>query len=328
MPCTFKSGLVHIATLKNYIQGRGYPTSSPKIPGFMQDHHSFSWNGIGQGQDVYVFKSSKPGIYFLPPEPCDEDESYLPYRLEVTVQLCPGWEFKSIYPWAVVESCDNSATAKWNVVVNSRGETTSATAKEKYVGKISWETSLKTSHLPRPPKSIRLNPAGQILTPENSVVLHRDHVLRTEHNYLHAVLRGQLRLPQEIVHNFQLYFIETFGGEIRRWSRRYSIAISFVPQSDIEGATALTITPQPAATVRILMLFSAVDNSGTSQKWKSWTGQRRSLKCALAIKNWAVITGIRTKALSEGTKFRAIEWDVMEVSARLVLPKKPKLEAE
>lgn len=81
----------------------------------------------------------------------------------------------------------------------------------------------------------------------------------------------------------------------------------------MKEAASISITPQPDTTVRILMLFGAVDTTGS---WTSWAGQKRNVRDALEEKNWAEITGIQPISLKDSADFRAIEWSVMQVAPR------------
>lgn len=324
MPCTFKSGMVRVSTLKKYLQDRGYPSSRLTIPETHNDNDNLALarNGIVEGADVHVYNSAKPGIYLLTPERCSRDKYAT--GLSVTLKLCPGWKFKSIYPWSKIKALDGIETAEWKVYVDKNGNTFSNSGLEKCFGHLSWEPTVDTA----------LNPAKLILTPENSVVLERQDVLTCPHWwsdefhggswYFGPVLAKQLGLPKDIIQDFQDYFNANFRDEIRKWENRFSVAVSFVPQKQIEEAAQISITPRPDATARILMVFGAVDTTGKREVWKSWADRRRSVEDALRAKNWAEIIGVQPEALQDGGNLRAIEWIVMQAPVTKIVVMKVK----
>jgi hypothetical protein len=321
MPCTFRSGLVHVSTLKKYVQDRGYPTSRPNVPETHDDDLAFYRNRIVKGADVHVYNSAKPGIYFLPPKRDSPKKDF--NEMSVTLKLCAGWRFKSIYPWTKIKALDGVETAEWKVHLDKKGNTFSNSGSEKYFGHLSWEPTVDTA----------LNPAKLILTPANSVVLKRQDVLGSRAHdvvglhgdlYFRPVLAKQLGLPEDMIQDFQDYFDATFRDEIQKWEDRFSIAVSFVPQKQVDEAARISITPRPDTTARILMVFGAVDTTGKRKVWASWADRRRSVKDALGAKNWAEIIGVQPEALKDGRKFRAIEWSVMQAPVKKLVVEKAK----
>lgn len=274
--------------------------------------------------DIHVHKSDRPGTYFLPRK--QEGSKRHPYELSVTLELCPGWKFDSIYPWTKINALDGIETAQWKVTVDEYGDPVNRSGAEEYHGHLSWETMVNADFRPSPGKNPHFIPALPVLNPTASVVLSRSHVLRSDicgKNYLHQVLAVQLGLPEDIVRDFRDHFEAKFGGCLRNLHARQSIAISFMPQKHIEEAARIRITPQPDATARILMLFGTVDTSQESGSWSAWAGQRHSnVHNALKAKNWAALTGLQPEVLRDKTIFRAIEWGVMRVPEERLIARK------
>lgn len=204
------SDLVHVGTLKKYFQDRGYPTDRPSIPGVYRDNMALARCKITEGSDVYVSRREKPGIYFLPPCGGFQNKSST-VPVSVTLELCLGLKFKSVYPWTTIRAVDGIETAEWKVSLNISGDTFSNLGPEKYFGHLSWETMVDTAFKHQAYKVPRFNPAKPILTPKNSIVLRRSDVLNRHMRdgildsdggvslYLQGVLGRQLGLPQGIV---------------------------------------------------------------------------------------------------------------------------------
>ncbi|ROW00481.1 hypothetical protein VPNG_07952 [Cytospora leucostoma] len=331
IPCVFKSDSVHFNTVWKYLRCRGYPTNRPK---FMRADGEKCvtgaaplWrSGISEGRDVHVYRSDRPGIYILMPW----DRSFLELSSEVSValELRPGWKFSSVYPWTEIRTEDGNETAEWKVSITRNSESVSESGSEKYFGHISWETTVDAAFEPVADRKPLFNPAMPNMTPQNSVVLDRNKLLPIGdrriviyESYFYWVLHERMGLEMNIVQDFHDYVEAEFGDNIRSLEDRFSIAVSFVPQTHIDEAARLSITPRPYATARILMMFGTVDTTQEQGSWSAWAGRRRGLTDALREKDWASITGVRPDVLRDPGKFRAIEWGVMRVPEEHLIKK-------
>ncbi|ROV93168.1 hypothetical protein VMCG_08743 [Cytospora schulzeri] len=319
-PCIFKHGAIPFDALKHYIQERGYPTNRPKIAGvFLReatDNKAYKENEIKEDADVHVYKPEKPGIYFLPPEVSILNK--ISTEMTVTLGLCQGWRFDTIYPWTSIDATTGIETATWNVSMDWHGITVSTSGSDKYFGQIAWETRVNPTVEYPLGKVPLFNPAMPDLHPKKSVVLERKFVLldwpgSCGINYLQKALSMQMGLPMDLVKDFQVYFHEKFGDQIQRLDDRFSIAISFVPQKHMEDAARISITPPPDRTARVFMLFGAVDTKQKQGIWSAWYHRTRNVKNALKKINWAQETGIQPCTLKERRYFRAIIWGMMQV---------------
>ncbi|KAK7735555.1 hypothetical protein SLS53_007468 [Cytospora paraplurivora] len=286
------------------------------IPGLAADNFN-----VSTGSRT-LSHSHRPGIYLLPPRAKDVPLLEPNHAVSVTLELQPGWKFGSVYPWTEIKSVDGIETAEWKVSINEHFETVSQSGSEEYFGHLSWETTVDSASKPIADKTPLFNPAVPNLNPQNSVVLDRDFILPRRDrlvdryaNYLYRVLCVALGVDENIVQDFLGYLETKFGENIRRLDDRFSIAVSFVPQTHIEEAARLSITPQPYATARIFMLFGAVDTTQKQGSWSTWAGRK------LCIKNWKKITGVRPKVLKNHEEFRAIEWGMMWVSEEHLIKK-------
>ncbi|KUI54609.1 hypothetical protein VP1G_10673 [Cytospora mali] len=284
MPCVFTSDKVHFGRLERHIQEQGYPTERPMFL-LQSNRRFFSSAGIKSGDTVHVYKSDKPGISLLPP--CTDSSA---------VKFGKLWKFNTIYPWTKIKAVDGIEKAEWEASVDKWGNTVSKSGPDEYFGHLSWETTLNTAVKPRADKTLPFDPAFPNLNPQNSVVVHRRHVLskcsgHAQRTYFEEVLTIQLGLPKDIVRDLQNYFDAQFDVQILKLGSQFSIAISFVSQRHIEKAARISISPKPDATARILMLFGAVDTTQTHGIWSAWA------KVALEEKNWAKVTGIQPKVL-------------------------------
>lgn len=241
--------------------------------------------------------------------------------VSVTLELCLGSKFESLYPWTTIRAVDDIETAEWKVSLNMFGDTFSNLGPEKYFGHLSWIATVDTAFRHQAEKVRRFNRARQRLHPRDCVVLKREDlqswymggaILAGGRSYLREVLAGQLGLPHDIAQDFQAFFDVVLRDSVQNWDDRFSIAIKFLPQKDIEEAARLNITPRPDTTVRVCMVFGVVD-TGKSKLWGTWAGRMQNFEDKLKAKNWAEITGIQPKALDDSEKFRAIEWSVMQV---------------
>lgn len=259
-----------------------------------------------------MYKSERPGVYLLPPKRQASRDVFVSMpEVSVTLNLGPGCRLDSIYPWTEIKGFGNSVrsfeiarvqTASWKVSIDSYGNTFSKSGPDKYFGHLSWETFVHID---------RFLPAMAKLTPQNSVVLLRHCILdptSPQDDYLQQVLTDQLGLPEDIVHDFQNYFVEKLREETQGTSG--SIVISFVNQGQIQKAASLIIRPEPHVTARILMLF------GVPRKKKTlgaWAAKALSAEDALRKKNWANIIGLQPELLTDTSKYRAIEWGIIRV---------------
>ena len=81
----------------------------------------------------------------------------------------------------------------------------------------------------------------------------------------------------------------------------------FVPQTEYEQSARLTVTPAPDVTTRVFMIFRGVAELDVSE-WK-FAAERADEDVAF----WKDVVGIDTRAASDTSLFRVLEWGGMEV---------------
>lgn len=340
---TFKSKHVFVATLLKHALERGYPGPIERLhfrsaQGSSRPYydHPFHRSGVEHNSDVYVFSDDRPGLYLSPARrPIDRGHKRTPIpHVRISLKLSSELRLSSLYPWTVVETDGQQEEVKWDVSTSSKGDITSRVGQEKYYGGPSWELSPslgnasasspnnQTPGLPPP------SPSGllfKLFTPDTSVVLSVNDLFcetagdlegAAMTDYLTDVLRTQLKLSTKMAQSFKNYFLRNktrTQPTTDDTHRPRSIAITFVPHQQLEKIAPLQVTPVPATTSRIFMLWAEVNTRLSIGPWAAWYGAELSPATALRTKNWAQIVGLDLEGQENREKLTAIEWGMMKV---------------
>lgn len=350
---TFKSKHVHIATLLKHAVERGYPGPTEQLQfrnaqGFSRpSYHSFHFSGVENNSDVYVFRDDRPGLYLFPPgRPVNRGYTYTPVRnVHISLKLSSELRLGSIYPWTVVETTGQREEAKWDVSTSPDGDITSQVSQERHYGGPSWELSPNDGNAsasspnnqkpglpPQPPSGLLF----KLLTPDTSVVLSVDDLFcenaedvedvedaaMVAGDYLMNVLHTQLKLSMQMAQSFKNYLLrnqprlQSAAGDTHG---PRSIAITFVPHDQLEKIAPLHITPVPATTSRIFMLWGEVNTGSHTGPWAAWCGAELNPTTAFRTMDWAQVVGLDLEGQENKSEFTAIEWGMMKVPERYLV---------
>ena len=198
--------------------------------------------------------------------------------MRVELGLAPSWHFSALYPVAPVETAKDGATATaWTVDV-ARDGTLVDKRSGLSVSSLFWEAEATSA---TPPCALPFDPAHPRLDPSNAVAMPYAEVLA----YLDRAL-DSLGLNVEQRTTMITYWLPAL---LRHQHR--DVALRFLPQADIEAAAPLTVTPKPATTSRVFLLFG-----GANADDASWQPARERA----ATVDWASVTGLIGRRRSIG----------------------------
>ena len=234
----------------------------------------------------------KPVIHILAPTELS--------GLTVDLSLAPSWSFSAV--WPIVEPIvgkDGVSSIRWTVDVKPDGILTDKTTGS-VVDSLFWEAD--TNALAKPDASLSYDPAYPILDATNSVVLPFGQVLA----YLETTL-VKLGLTVAMRTNYITYWLPALLKH-----RGRDVALRFLPQTELDKAAPLVVTPAPDVIVRVYMLFTCVgacsskliSRSGVDADDASWAVARQRASSV----DWRSVVGADWASYERVDLVRVLEW--------------------